>query len=175
MQRLLEDGFEPAEIARQLGLTKSTIAYHCRRVGEPVDPRFAHRYDWAEIQRFYDEGHTPAECQARFGCSKASWNDARRRGRLLVRPTATPLDEWLVAGRKCARFHLRHRLVVEGLKEGRCEECGLAEWRGAQLVTQLHHVNGDGLDNRLANLKLLWSYTQMLWMGLKSKAAYLPG
>ena len=37
----------------------------------------------------------------------------------------------------------------------RCEECGLSEWRGKALSLELHHVNGDGLDNRLENLVLL--------------------
>lgn len=155
VQQLLERGLEQSEIARRLDLTRSTVAYHARTLGRPVDHRFARRYDWSEIQSFYDQGHTPLECQARFGCSKASWNDARRRGELRLRPAATPLHEWLVRGRRTTRFHLRNRLIAEGLKEERCEECGIREWRGTRLTPQLHHINGDGLDNRLENLRLL--------------------
>jgi 5-methylcytosine-specific restriction endonuclease McrA len=53
------------------------------------------------------------------------------------------------------RSHLKGRLLGEGLKQNRCEVCGLAEWLGRPLSMALHHVNGDGLDNRLENLQLL--------------------
>ena len=67
-----------------------------------------------------------------------------------------PLAELLVAGRaQTARGHLKARLIEAGLKESRCEHCGLVEWRGKPLNMQLHHVNGDGLDNRIENLELL--------------------
>jgi 5-methylcytosine-specific restriction endonuclease McrA len=41
------------------------------------------------------------------------------------------------------------------LKEARCERCGLTEWLGKPLPLQLHHVNGDGKDNRPENLQIL--------------------
>jgi 5-methylcytosine-specific restriction endonuclease McrA len=47
------------------------------------------------------------------------------------------------------------RLIRMGLKVNRCELCGLAEWRDAPLSIVLHHVNGNGDDNRLENLQLL--------------------
>ena len=53
------------------------------------------------------------------------------------------------------RTHLKGRLFAEGLKENRCERCGITEWRGSPLAMALHHSNGDGLDNRLENLQLL--------------------
>jgi 5-methylcytosine-specific restriction endonuclease McrA len=36
-----------------------------------------------------------------------------------------------------------------------CELCGTSEWQGKPLNMQPHHINGDGLDNRLENLELL--------------------
>jgi hypothetical protein len=74
---------------------------------------------------------------------------------LETRPTSTPIDELLVAGRARNRGHLRSRLLRAGLKERRCEECGIDEWRGAPLSMTLHHVNGDPYDNRLENLRFL--------------------
>ncbi len=77
------------------------------------------------------------------------------RGDILPRPQATPIAELLVAGRPHNRTHLKRRLLNAGLKENRCEECGLTEWLDQPLNMALHHVNGDGADNRLDNLRLL--------------------
>jgi hypothetical protein len=46
-------------------------------------------------------------------------------------------------------------LISAGLKANRCEVCGIEEWLGAPLSMALHHVNGDGSDNRLENLQML--------------------
>ena len=50
---------------------------------------------------------------------------------------------------------LRKRLIAEGLKEPRCEQCGLDEWCGVPMPLQLDHINGDRTDHRLENLRIL--------------------
>ena len=52
-------------------------------------------------------------------------------------------------------FRLRNRLIEHGLKETRCEGCGLAEWRGEAIPLELHHANGVNNDHRLTNLRVL--------------------
>lgn len=66
-----------------------------------------------------------------------------------------PLGELLVADRPVNRAYAKRRLFAAGLKDDRCEQCGLSRWRGRRLSVQLHHINGDGDDNRLENLQLL--------------------
>jgi 5-methylcytosine-specific restriction endonuclease McrA len=78
-----------------------------------------------------------------------------RRGDIVLRPWVMPIEDLLVVGRKTNRNHLKRRLLGEGLKENHCERCGITQWRGEPLSMQLHHVNGDGSDNRLENLELL--------------------
>ena len=143
------------EVAQALGVTKGTVCYHARRLAVDPDTRFARRYDWNEIQTFYDSGRSIAECCARFGCSKHAIYEAARRGAFRTRPAAAPIERYLVRGRKTSRSHLKRRLLAAGLKENRCEMCGLTDWRGKPLFLSLHHVNGDGTDNRLANLAIL--------------------
>jgi DNA-binding NarL/FixJ family response regulator len=53
---LLAEGVSRAEVARRLGIRKSTVTYHARRLGAAVDARGARRYDWAAVQTYYDEG-----------------------------------------------------------------------------------------------------------------------
>lgn len=153
VEMLLHYGFSQAEIVAGTGRSKSTIAYHVRRLGRPPDPKFRRRYDWEEVQRFHDAGNGVRACMRAFGFATSTWTDAVRRGALVPRPHAMPLDELLSAPRH--RGHVKQRLLRLGLKEDRCEVCGICQWRGAPLSLALHHVNGDGLDNRLENLQLL--------------------
>ena len=152
---LLDAGLSHAAIAGRLGVSKSTVSYHARRLGRPSNPRCARRYDWVEIQRYYDAGHSVADCQAHFGFAKQAWNSAVRRGAVLPRPQATPLSLLLAAGTPRGRWNIKRRLIASGLKQDRCEECGLTDWRGRPLSLDLHHRNGDRHDNRLENLSLL--------------------
>jgi predicted transcriptional regulator len=153
--RLRRAGHRQAEIARELGLTKATVAYHFRTAGSPPDARFARRYDWLEIQRAYDGGLSVRQCAAKFGFNRASWYEAVQRGDVTPRPRGLPIEELLCVGKRRGRHNLKSRVIEEGLKENRCEECGLTEWRGKALNMALHHLNGDGADNRLENLVLL--------------------
>lgn len=155
VRSMLADGLSKAKIARTLGITKSTVSYHVRRLGADVDERCARRYDWAEVQRYHDEGRSVRECQARFGFSRGSWSDAIARGVLVARNGATPLDDLFVAGTYRSRRNLKIRLLSAGIKASCCERCGLTEWQGSPLSLALHHVNADRLDNRIENLNLL--------------------
>jgi hypothetical protein len=155
VKALYDQGLTQQAIAAELGVTKSTVAFHVRRFGVPIDERFARRYDWNAVQKAHDSGLRALECCAKFGFSKATWSDAVRRGDILPRSHLIPLSELLVAGRKTQRGHLKMRLLKEGLKENRCEKCGITEWRGETLIMALHHLNGDGTDNRLVNIQFL--------------------
>jgi DNA-binding CsgD family transcriptional regulator len=156
VEALFARGMTQAEICRELDVSKSTVAYHARNLGVRADPRFARRYDWAEIQRAIDEEDLSMRaCIARFGFSVESWRRAVDRGDIVPRPHVIPIEELLVVGRRTNRAHLKMRLLAEGLKEDRCQQCGIDEWRGGPLSVQLHHRNGNGLDNRFENLEFL--------------------
>lgn len=50
---------------------------------------------------------------------------------------------------------LKIRLYKEGVKQEKCEECGIVEWNNKKIVFQLDHINGVNNDNRIENLKIL--------------------
>lgn len=152
---LRAQGLTGAEIARRLGISKPTVCFHLRLLGEPPAVEFSKRYDWDAISQYYEANHSMTECMALFGFSRNAWWDAIRRGVITPRPRAEAIDTVLSRGKRRNRCHIKSRLLAAGLKEQQCEKCGLSDWRGEPLSLELHHVNGDGLDNRLENLRLL--------------------
>lgn len=148
-------GLSGAEIARLLGVSKPTVCFHLRMLGIPASVDFAKRYDWGAIRAHYEAGNSMTDCMRTFGFSRNAWWDAIRRGAVSPRPRLEPVEALLRRGTPRSRHHVKLRLFDAGLKEQRCERCGLEEWRGRPLSLELHHVNGDGLDNRLENLLVL--------------------
>ena len=52
------------------------------------------------------------------------------------------------------RFILK-KLVEYGIKQYKCEICGISEWNGKKIVLELHHKNGKHSDNQIDNLEIL--------------------
>jgi hypothetical protein len=121
------------------------------RSGAAFDLR--RRYDWSEIQRYYDEGHSISKCIERFGFCRGAWHKAIKRGEFKTRPLARPLSDLLATAK--SRTNIKRRLLEAGLLENRCQECGLTEWLGEPLTVQIDHINGVRDDYRLENLHML--------------------
>lgn len=66
-----------------------------------------------------------------------------------------PLEQILIKDSGYNRTKLKERLIKEGLKENKCECCGINKWNNKSIALQLHHINGIHNDNRLSNLQLL--------------------
>lgn len=64
------------------------------------------------------------------------------------------LEEYY-AGTFITSHKLKLRLIKEGVKEAKCEICGLTEWQGQPIVLELDHKNSQHEDNRLDNLQIV--------------------
>lgn len=50
---------------------------------------------------------------------------------------------------------LREKLIRDGIKEKKCEICGLSIWQGVEVPLELHHKDGNHFNNTLDNLQIL--------------------
>ena len=57
------------------------------------------RYDWSEVQRYYDQGHDRDECRGRFGFSMVAWYKAIRRGTLVATLQRQKTVDWAAVQR----------------------------------------------------------------------------
>ena len=52
-------------------------------------------------------------------------------------------------------FLLKKRLIAEGIKEYKCDGCGIQEWNKKPIVIEMDHINGNRHDHSLENLRML--------------------
>ena len=50
---------------------------------------------------------------------------------------------------------LRIRLIKEGIKEEKCEVCGIEDWQGERLAFELDHIDGNSTNHLLENLRVI--------------------
>ena len=68
------------------------------------------------------------------------------------------LDARVLRGEVRKRVHgdvLLAYLLMKGLKEYKCEECGIHNWNGKEITLHVHHKDGDHLNNYIENLQIL--------------------
>jgi hypothetical protein len=78
-----------------------------------------------------------------------AWNKGRITG------PKRSIEEYLKENTIVQSFKLKSRLIAEGLKQHKCECCGITEWNGQPAPIELDHINGNHHDNRLENLRIL--------------------
>jgi 5-methylcytosine-specific restriction endonuclease McrA len=50
---------------------------------------------------------------------------------------------------------LKKRLLKEGIKENKCDICGVTEWNNIELSMQLDHIDGNSHNHILSNLRMV--------------------
>ena len=65
------------------------------------------------------------------------------------------LAEYLENSADIQTNKIRKKILEEGIKEHKCECCGLTEWMGKPIPLEVHHKDGDRSHNELSNFELL--------------------
>jgi hypothetical protein len=159
VRSLLLDGVSYNQIAKQLGCSKGTIAYHarCLKFPKKVDNR-RNKYDWKHIQECYDAGETTRQLSKRFGFSSDTWARAAKEGKVVNKPrvSGSLAKHLVIHENRIGGWWLKKKLIDLGVLENKCAICGcLPIWRDLPLVLRLDHINGDSGDCREENLRFV--------------------
>jgi hypothetical protein len=151
---MLLDGKSYTDIAKEVGVAKSTISYHAKCLRLPRS--IVKKYDWVAIQEYHDAKHTYSECKKKWGFASRSWEKAVQRGAIVPNDFRLSLEQMLVKDSPHSPRHLKKRVLEAGLVENKCYKCGIGPvWNNELLTLWLDHKNGDGDDWRPENLRLV--------------------
>jgi 5-methylcytosine-specific restriction endonuclease McrA len=68
---------------------------------------------------------------------------------------AKPLIDILKKNTRYPSHKLKQRLIKDGFKEHKCENCNLTHWLDNLIPIELDHIDGDHDNNELSNLRIL--------------------
>jgi len=125
------------EIKEELGCSKATISYHCRRSGYGVNKLLSDK-DVVKLNEYY-KGHSGEETMKRFNISKSTltkYADNKR-----VKYTDEERKEINYNRVRDYRQKLKERSIT--YKGGECEECGYKKCNGA---LEFHHLDPNEKD-----------------------------
>lgn len=78
-----------------------------------------------------------------------SWNKGKQTNQGYV------LAEEYIQKDNVKSYILKEKLIREGIKERKCEICGVSIWQNIQLPLELHHKDGNHFNNNFDNLQIL--------------------
>lgn len=124
-----------------------------------------------EILQWISEGQSNAEIARRLSCkvdtlkayySKLGINYKGNQGGkgIKIDPKRKSALE-IISSSSFTNSVKRKRLIEDGIKENRCECCGLSSWMGKPIPLELHHKDLNHYNNDLSNLQILCANCHM--------------
>jgi 5-methylcytosine-specific restriction endonuclease McrA len=68
-----------------------------------------------------------------------------------------PIQNIIIEGKQpqYQTYKLKKRLITEGYKQNKCEECGIEDWNNKELNMELDHIDGDRTNHLIENLRII--------------------
>jgi 5-methylcytosine-specific restriction endonuclease McrA len=116
-----------------------------------------------QIKEAYEKYETLHMASAELGMTTVSlWRRAKKIGLAWrdknyrsVTPQKIPTNEILEGKHPYYQtLKLKKRLIKEGIKENKCEICGITEWNSKTISMQLDHIDGNSHNHKLDNLRM---------------------
>lgn len=119
-----------------------------------------------QILQWVEEKQSKAYISKQLGCKQDTLNiylakmgidysgNQSGKGTSKNRPKMN-LEEYLKNSSDIQSNKVRVKILEEGIKEHKCECCGLSEWMGQPIPLELHHKDGNKNHNELDNYELL--------------------
>lgn len=119
-----------------------------------------------QILKWIDENQSKAYMSKQLGCKQETLNrylkimnidySGNQAGKGLTKQRyGMTLAEYLEFSSDIQTNKIRKKILEEGIKEHKCECCGLTEWMGNPIPLEVHHKDGDRNHNELSNFELL--------------------
>ena len=120
-----------------------------------------------EIKQWIAEGQSKAFMARQLNCNPKTINpileklgityEGNQSGKGLRKSNGREMTliEYLANSKDIQSNKVRKKLIAEGYKEHKCESCGLTEWLNEPIPLELHHIDGNHMNNVLENYELL--------------------
>lgn len=120
-----------------------------------------------EIKNWIEENQSKAFICKQLNCKPETLNSYLKKmdieysgnqsGKGMIKKSSTymPLIDYLAQSKDIQTNKIRHKLLLEGYKEYKCECCGLTEWLGKPIPLEVHHKDGNAHNNVIENYQLL--------------------
>lgn len=127
---------------------------------EKIEEALVNSLSWADVCRFFNiKPNTGAQTHLTKQAKKLGiqtpphfLGKAHNRGKVFQKKDAI---NYCINGKFESSHRLKTRLIRDGYKEAKCEQCGLKEWQGEEIVLELDHIDNNHLNNELSNLQIL--------------------
>lgn len=80
--------------------------------------------------------------------------------------------EYLGTNKQITSSELKYKLLRDGLKDYKCEKCGLSMWLDEEIPLELHHIDGNHYNNNFENLIILCPNCHALEENRQTKKDY---